>query len=77
MRAQTDRFVRLGPDIHVRRSAVVSVAWDRRHYMAGGSTATLIVVLADGREHRIEHRPHLMDGPDCYAIERELLNGAR
>lgn len=53
---------RINPDL------VASLEWDRRFYV-NGSSSSLVIRMADGTVHRIEHGY----GVDAYEIEREIL----
>jgi hypothetical protein len=64
-------FIKLGDSVTVHRNQVARFAWDQRHYM-NGSAAYLNVTLVDGTVYRIEHRPWLLGGMDCSAIEKAL-----
>ncbi len=57
---------RINPDL------VASLTWDRRFYM-NGSSSSLVIRMADGTVHRVEHGY----GVDAYEIERAILRGQR
>lgn len=65
----TGKMVDCG-DVTVNRDHVVSLGWDRRHYM-NGSHSWFVVKTIAGDEIRIEYRPQGY-GPDPYKIEKEL-----
>lgn len=72
-RAAKTKIVDCGPDLKINRDHLVSLSWDRRHYM-NGSSSTLVITMIDGAEHRIEYWPGGY-GPDAYEIERRILHG--
>lgn len=67
-------LVKCGADLWISRELVQSLEWDRRHYMNGPGSSTLVITMADGAVHRIKHEPGYLDGTDAYAIERALTN---
>lgn len=67
-------LVRCGADLWLNRGLVQSLEWDRRHYMNGPGSSTLIITMSDGAVHRIKHEPGYLDGTDAYAIEKALTN---
>lgn len=64
-------WVTLDPtrSLRVRRDAIASVSWDRRHYM-NGSDSWLVVRMCDGTEYRIPSA-HV----DTLAVEHDILHG--
>lgn len=67
-------LVQCGGDLWLNRDLVQRLEWDRRHYMNGPGSSTLVITMADGAVHRIQHQPGYLDGTDAYAIERALTN---
>lgn len=67
-------LVKCGPDLWVNKGLVQSLEWDRRHYMSGPGSSTLVITMADGAVHRVQHQVGYLDGTDAYAIERALTD---
>lgn len=69
-------LIRISRDLSVNPAAIVSLAWERRHYFNMAGDSTLVITMADGATHRVRHEPHLMDGADAYEVEKRLLGAA-
>lgn len=67
------RLVRTGRDSWVNPQHVTSMEWERRHYANGPGDSILVVRLVTGKEVRVRHEPHYLDGTDAHAVEREIL----
>lgn len=65
-------MVRAGRDLWINPQHVMSLEWDRRHYANGPGDSVLVIRLVTGKEHRVRHEPHCLDGTDAYAVERDI-----
>lgn len=66
-------LIKVTRDLAINPEHVASLAWDRRDYAYGPSNTKLIIRMADGSEYWVEHQPHLLDGADAYAVERQIM----
>lgn len=60
-------MIRLTSEISINPALVASVQLDHRFYMNGSAT-WLIITMADGKVHRVEHGY----GVDVFAIEKAI-----
>ncbi len=67
-------LVKCGRDLMVNPGHISSIEWDRSTY---SRPSALIVSMLDGRQIRIPHEPHMMDGNDCYKIEAKLFEASQ
>ena len=68
-------MIRLTRDLAIAPAAVSCATVEQRQYMNSPGPTYLIIRMVDGREHRIEHTPHLMDGVDVYSVLEALTAG--
>lgn len=61
-----------GGDLSINPAHVASMRWERRDYMNCSPVHWLVIRMADGKEHRIEHAPRF-HGADAYEIERKII----
>ena len=66
-------MVRVTSDLVINPAFVSFMSWDRRHYVNGPGDTVLLITMADGTVHRVQHQPHLLGGTDAYAAERAIV----
>lgn len=69
-------LLRISNDLMINPALVSYMEWDRRSYANSAGDSVLVITMNDGREHRLVHRPWMMDGLDCYKVEAAIMSAA-